>query len=84
MGFLERLGDWIWNPWLLGAFLLLGLYYSVRSGFFQVFECRLWLRTTVGSLFRKRRRGEKKGLTQLQALSTALASVFGTGTPPWS
>ncbi len=79
MGFLERLGDWIWNPWLLGAFLLLGLYYSVRSGFFQVFECRLWLRTTVGSLFRKRRRGEKKGLTQLQALSTALASTIGTG-----
>ena len=50
MVFLERLGGWIWNPWLLGGFLLLGLYYSLRSGFFQVFECRLWLRATLGSL----------------------------------
>lgn len=79
MGFLERLGNWIWNPWLLGGFLLLGLYYSVRSGFFQIFEFRLWLRTTLGSLFRKREKGAGKGLTQLQALSTALASTIGTG-----
>ena len=79
MAFLERLGNWIWNPWLLGAFLLLGLYYSVRSGFFQVFECRLWLKATIGSLFRGRKRGGKKGLTQVQALSTALASTIGTG-----
>lgn len=79
MAFLERLGNWIWNPWLLGAFLLLGLYYSVGSGFFQVFECRLWLKATIGSLFRGRKRGGKKGLTQVQALSTALASTIGTG-----
>ena len=79
MSFLERLGNWIWNPWLLGAFLLLGLYYSVRSGFFQVFECGLWLKTTLGSLFRRRERREGKGLTQFQALSTALASTIGTG-----
>ena len=79
MVFLERLGGWIWNPWLLGGFLLLGLYYSLRSGFFQVFECRLWLRATLGSLLRKRGRGNEKGLTQFQALSTALASTIGTG-----
>ena len=79
MVFLERLGGWIWNPWLLGGFLLLGLYYSLRSGFFQVFECRLWLRATLGSLLRKRGRGNGKGLTQFQALSTALASTIGTG-----
>lgn len=82
MAFLERVGNWIWNPWLLGGFLLLGLYYSLRSGFFQVFEIRLWMKATVGSLFRrgKRKSGEKeKGITQMQALSTALASTIGTG-----
>lgn len=79
MTFLERLGNWIWNPWLLGAFLLLGLYYSVRSGFFQIFECKLWLKATVGSLFRRQKRREEGGLTQFQALSTALASTIGTG-----
>lgn len=38
---LERLADLIWGPWLLGLFLITGLYLSVRTGFFQVFRCRL-------------------------------------------
>ena len=79
MAFLERLGDWIWDPWLLGGFLLLGLWCSVRTGFFQLFGWRLWLKATVGSLLGNRRRGRGEGLTQLQALSTALASTIGTG-----
>ena len=41
---------------LLGLFLLVGLFYSLRTGFFQVFECGLWLRTTLGSLLRPRRK----------------------------
>ena len=43
MAFAERLGNFIWNPWLLGLFLLSGLYFSVRTGFFQLFHVRLWL-----------------------------------------
>ena len=46
MAFAERLGNFIWNPWLLGLFLLSGLYFSVRTGFFQLFHVRLWLKTT--------------------------------------
>ena len=79
MAFAERLGNFIWNPWLLGLFLLSGLYFSVRTGFFQLFHVRLWLKTTLGSLLRPKRRREGGGLTQLQALSTALASTIGTG-----
>lgn len=79
MAFWERLGDFIWNPWLLGAFLLTGLYLSLRTGFFQLFDIRLWMKTTLGSLLRPRRGGRGGGLTQLQALSTALASTIGTG-----
>ena len=76
---LERLADLIWNPWLLGLFLVTGLYLSVRTGFFQVFHCRLWLRTTLGALGRKDRPGSGQGLTRLQAMSTALAATIGTG-----
>lgn len=79
MTFLERLGDFIWNPWLLGLFLLTGLYFSLRTGFFQAFECKLWLKTTVGSVFRRKKDTKRRGLTQMQALSTALASTIGTG-----
>ena len=79
MTFLERLGNFIWTPWLLGLFLLTGLYFSVRTGFFQVFEVRLWLKATLGSLFRREKKRGRGGLTQFQALSTALASTIGTG-----
>jgi len=78
MRWLARLGDAIWCPWMLGLFLLVGLYYSLRTGFFQVFGLKVWWKATVGSLFsRKKRPGG--GVSQLQALSTALAATIGTG-----
>lgn len=78
MEFVERLTDFMWNPWLLGLFLVTGLYYSVRTGFFQLFGVKRWLGETVGSLLRPR---EKRGtgITRFQALATALASTIGTG-----
>lgn len=80
MAFFKALGDWLWGGPLLAAFLVVGLWYSFGSGFFQIFGLPTWWKTTVGSLFR-RRKGEGKGggVTQLQALSTALAATVGTG-----
>jgi AGCS family alanine or glycine:cation symporter len=75
---LGRLADALWDPWLLGLFLLVGLVYSLGSGFFPVFQVRLWLRSTLGQMFRSgKTRGT--GLSSLQALATALASTMGTG-----
>lgn len=78
MGFVERLTDFMWNPWLLGLFLITGLYYSVRTGFFQLFGVKKWLGATVGSLLAPRT-GTGQGITRVQALATALASTIGTG-----
>lgn len=78
MPWLARLGDAIWSPWMLGFFLLVGLYYSLRTGFFQLFGIRIWWKTTVGSLLSRRKRTQG-GVSQLQALSTALAATIGTG-----
>ena len=78
MDFVERLTDFMWNPWLLGLFLFTDLWYSVRTGFFQLFGLRRWLGATVGSLLRPRERGST-GITRVQALATALASTIGTG-----
>lgn len=69
----------LWDPWLLGLFLLTGMYFSVRTGFFQIFGCLTWLRVTTGSLFRGKKGGGQGGLTQLQTMATALASTIGTG-----
>ena len=78
MDFLSRLADALWNPWLLGLFLVTGLIYSVGSGWFQIFGFRTWWRATAGTLLQKRTPGQN-GLSPLQALATALASTMGTG-----
>lgn len=72
------MADTLWNPWLLGLFLITGLVYSFGSGFFQLFELRTWWVATAGSLLR-RQREHRNGLSPLQALATALASTMGTG-----
>lgn len=79
MSFLEKLSSAIWGPWLLGAFLIVGGYYSLRTGFFQLFRLPVWWKTTVGSLLRRKKGPGRGAVTQLQALSTALAATIGTG-----
>lgn len=76
---LTRWTNMLWNPWLLAAFLLLGLYLSLRTGFFQFFNVKTWWKSTVGAMFRKRSSSPSRGITQFQALSTALAATIGTG-----
>lgn len=78
VSFPGRVADWLWNPWLLGLFWFVGLVYTLGSGCFQVTGLGLWLRTTLGSLFRPSG-GTGGGLSSLQALATALASTMGTG-----
>ena len=76
---LDNLADWLWSPWLLAAFLLVGLFYSLRTGFFQIFGLPVWWKSTIGSIFRQKRSVLSRGITQFQALSTALAATIGTG-----
>lgn len=78
MVFLCKLADGLWDPWLLLFFLAVGGWYTLRSGFFQL-RFGTWLRGTAGSLRHSSRQTAGGGLTQRQALSTALASTIGTG-----
>lgn len=75
---MEEIVDRIWSPWLLGAFLSIGLYFSLRTGFFQLFGIQSWLGSIGGALFGRKSRGEG-ALTQFQAMATALAATIGTG-----
>ena len=76
---LSKWADLLWNPWLLMAFLLVGVYYSFRTGFFQFFDFKVWWKSTAGSISRSRSVVSSRGITQFQALSTALAATIGTG-----
>lgn len=74
---LERLASWAWSFPTVGLFLVTGLYFSARTGFYQIFGIRRWWRRTAGQLLR--RGGAADGLSPLQTLSTALAATIGTG-----
>ncbi len=74
---LERLTEWAWSWPTIGLFLVTGLWFSVRTGFFQIFGLCQWWRGTAGQMCR--RGGGTGGLSPLQTLSTALAATIGTG-----
>lgn len=78
MELLSRVTQFLWTPWLLGAFLAVGGWYSIRTGFFQLFGVRRWLGDTAGELLRGGRE-PSGGISRFQALATALASTIGTG-----
>lgn len=78
---LTKLSEMLWNPWLFLLFFLVGGYYSIRTGFFQLFDLRHWMGKTFGSLLRRRSKNGSAGrLTQFQAMATALGSTVGTST----
>ncbi len=79
MELLNSLTNFLWTPWLLMLFLLTGMYFSLRTGFFQIFGFRTWWKNSVGSIFHTGKQHARHGITQFQALSTALAATIGTG-----
>ncbi len=73
MQWLERIHGAVWGPWTLMLFLGTGLWFTVRSGFFQVRGIRVWWSQTAGAWWK----GEKN--SQFQSACTALAATIGTG-----
>ena len=71
----------IWGPPMLAVFLGTGLFLSVRTGFFQLFGIRRWVKLTVIDAYRKRKEPPKNdgSVSQFAALTSALAACLGTG-----
>ena len=73
---LELLADALWGWHVLVLILAAGLWFSIRTGFFQVRRVSLWVKTALGSP--KEARGQGR-VSPFQALTTALAGSLGTG-----
>lgn len=73
---LEFLADALWGWHVLVLILAAGLWFSIRTGFFQVRRVSLWVKTALGSPKEARGRGR---VNPFQALTTALAGSLGTG-----
>ncbi len=78
----NSVNNFVWGPVMLAFFLLVGLLFTLRTGFFQIRQFRLWIGETLVSIFKRRevrKTNDKKAISQFQALSTALAATVGTG-----
>ena len=77
----SAVSSFVWGPVMLVIFLLIGLYFSAGTGFFQITKIRLWLSRTVLALFKNKdtRSSDGRGISQFGAVSTALAATIGTG-----
>lgn len=73
--------DFIWGSWMLAAFLGVGVYYTIKSRFFQIRGFSIWMKETFGAMIHGQEEKDKEGksITQFQSLCTALAATLGTG-----
>ena len=72
----------VWGVPMLILIIGTGIYLSVRTDFFQLTKLKHWLGSTLFAIFRNKsvtKTGEKKAISQFQALTTALAASIGTG-----
>lgn len=65
-----------WNPLTLCAFMGTGLYFTIRTRFFQLRHPVLIFRSTFGKVGKEK---AKDGISPLAALSSSLAACMGTG-----
>ena len=77
---LYNLTDFLWGTPLMILMVGIGLYLTIRSGFFQIAGIGTWWKHTVGEVFGKTKSAGGDGeLKPYQALSTVLAGTVGSG-----
>ncbi|MGN0242938.1 MAG: alanine/glycine:cation symporter family protein [Lachnospiraceae bacterium] len=79
---MEKINSILWGPAMLLFFLAVGLLFSIRTRFFQLFHIRDWLENTLFAMMKRkevRKTDEKTAISQFQSLCTALAATLGTG-----
>ncbi len=77
-GFIEAIGSVLWGAPMLIFFLFTGIYFTLKSKFFQIRGAKLIYNTTVKSLFKKSVE-TKDGISQFGAFCSVLAACIGTG-----
>ncbi len=76
---LQELSGFVWGPVLLCALLAAGVWFTVRTGGFQLRHIGLWWRATGAQFFKKRQNAAAGNITVTQSAATALAGTLGTG-----
>lgn len=80
--FIHSLQEFVWGPGMLVFFLGAGIWFTIRSGFFQITKIHIWTANTIGALKKGKKTKNAKetaSVTQFQSFCTALAATLGTG-----
>ena len=80
--FLETLSvvdAFLWGPWTMGFLAGVAVFFTVRSGFFQITGLRYIVRNTLGRLAGGTAATKGQVMTPGQAAATSLAGTVGMG-----
>lgn len=78
----DKVNGFVWGPVMIAFILLVGILFTVRTKWFQITKCSLWIKETFLAIFTRKsvREGKENGsISQFQSLATALAGTLGTG-----
>lgn len=75
----NTINSFVWGPPILILLLGAGIYFTIKTGFFQIRYFGFVIKNTFFTLFKNKKRTSKGVITPFQALTTALASTIGTG-----
>ncbi len=81
VAFLTWLDGILWGLPLIVLMIATGLYFTIRSGFFQFRQFGWIMKRTVGQMFTKEdsQKNEKGMLSSFEAISTAIGGTVGFG-----
>lgn len=68
------LNNFIWGPYMLVFFLLVGGMFTIRTSFFQITRIKNWMEVTILSVFKDRKvlkTEDRHSISQFQSLCTA-------------
>ncbi len=69
----------LWGPWTMLFIASVAVYFTVRSGVFQLIKFPYIVRNTVGKIFEKPTDLSAQRITPFQAAATSLAGTVGMG-----
>jgi len=78
----SAINGFVWGIPVLSLLILTGVLMTVLTKVFQISHIGHWIKTTIGSVFKREISGhtkEKGTISQFQALCTALAATVGVG-----
>ena len=78
----SAISSFVWGIPMLAVFLGTGFFLSAKNGFFQIFGVGKWINKTVIAAFKSRKDKSNPSdgsVSQLGALTSALAACLGTG-----